>query len=115
MKKREYRDYLIDILTSINDTESFVAGMTYEDFLRNKMASNAAIRSLEIIGEATKNLPKSVRDKDLSLPWKKMAGMRDKVIHEYFGVNYEIVWKTAKNVLPKLKNKISRLLEREKL
>ena len=115
MKKREYGDYLNDILTSINDIESFVAGITYDDFLRNKMASNAVIRSLEVIGEATKNLPKSVRDKDPSMPWKKMAGMRDKVIHEYFGVNYETVWKTAKNVLPQLKNKISRLLEREKL
>jgi uncharacterized protein with HEPN domain len=59
VKKREYRDYLIDIATSINDIELFIEGMTYEDFLNDKMASNAVIRSLEVIGEATKNLPKS--------------------------------------------------------
>ena len=115
MKKREYRDYLIDILTSINDVESFVEDMIYENFLNNKMASNAIIRSLEIIGEATKNLPKSIRDKDPSIPWKKMAGMRDRIIHEYFGVNYETVWKTAKNILPELKNKISHLIKQENL
>lgn len=115
MRKREYRDYLIDILTSIKDVELFVEGMTYEDFLKNKMACNAIIRSLEIIGEATKNLPKSVRDKDPSIPWKRMAGMRDKIIHEYFGVKYETVWKTAKNILPELKEKISRLIAQEKL
>lgn len=115
MKKREYRDYLIDIMTSINDIESFLAGMTYEDFMSNKMASNAVIRSLEVIGEATKNLPKSIQDKDPSIQWKKMAGMRDKIIHEYFGVNYETVWKTAKKILPGLKDKISHLIEQKNL
>lgn len=113
MKKREYRDYLIDIATSINDIESFVEGMTYDDFLNSKMASNAVIRSLEVIGEATKNLPEAIRDRDTSIPWKKMAGMRDKIIHEYFGVNYETVWKTAKNILPGLKDKISHLIEQK--
>ena len=115
MKKREYRDYLVDIATSINDIESFVEGMRLEDFMSNKMASNAVIRSLEVIGEATKNLPKSVRDRDSSIPWKKMAGMRDKMIHEYFGVNYEIIWKAVKKVLPELKEKISRLIGQENL
>jgi uncharacterized protein with HEPN domain len=113
VKKREYRDYLIDIATSINDIESFIEGMTYEDFLNDKMASNAVIRSLEVIGEATKNLPKAIRDRDTSIPWKKMAGMRDKIIHEYFGVNYETVWKTAKKILPGLKDKISHLIEQK--
>jgi len=110
MKKREYRDYLNDILSSINEVESFIEGMTYKDFFKDRKTKNAVIRSIEVIGEATKQIPKSVRDKNRSIPWKKMAGMRDKVIHEYFGVDYETVWKTAKKQIPKLKNKIANLL-----
>ena len=86
MKKREYRDYLQDIYDAINEVATFIEGMTYEDFLKDKKTINAVIRSIEVIGEASKQLPKAVRDKNPSIPWKKMAGMRNKVIHEYFGV-----------------------------
>ena len=115
MKKREYRDYLQDIYDAINDIATFIEGMTYEDFLKDKKTINAVIRSIEVIGEASKQLPKAVRDKNPSIPWKKMAGMRNKVIHEYFGVDIEIVWKTAKKQIPALKRKISALLKYESL
>jgi uncharacterized protein with HEPN domain len=112
VRKREYRDYILDIVASIDDVASFIEGMTYREFTKDRKTSNAVIRSIEVIGEASKNIPKSVRDKDPSLPWKEMAGMRNKIIHEYFGVDNKIVWKTAKHSLPKLKRKVSALLKK---
>ena len=115
MKKREYRDYLQDIYDAVNEVATFIEGMTYEDFLKDKKTINAVIRSIEVIGEASKQLPKAIRDKSPSIPWKKMAGMRDKVIHKYFGVDIEIVWKTAKKQIPALKKKIFALLKHKSL
>jgi uncharacterized protein with HEPN domain len=115
VKKREYRDYLQDIYDAINDIATFIEDMTYEDFLKDKKTINAVIRSIEVIGEASKQLPKAVRDKNPSIPWKKIAGMRNKIIHEYFGVDIEIVWKTAKKQIPVLKKNIFVLLKQESL
>jgi uncharacterized protein with HEPN domain len=115
MKKREYRDYLHDIFSSIDDIASFIADMTYENFLKDRKTSHAVIRSIEIIGEAAKHLPKSLKDKYPAVAWKRMAGMRDKVIHEYFGVNYEIVWKTAIKDIPALKKGLSQVMKQENL
>jgi uncharacterized protein with HEPN domain len=77
MKKRNYQDYLKDILDSINDIE---------EFKKDKKTINAVVRSIEVMGEATKNIPKSLRNKHKEIPWKKIVGMRDKLIHEYFGI-----------------------------
>ncbi|OGW36365.1 MAG: hypothetical protein A2Y97_01805 [Nitrospirae bacterium RBG_13_39_12] len=115
MKKREYRDYLHDIFESINDVASFIQGMSYKDFLLDRKTLNAVVRSIEIIGEAAKHIPKSVKDKAPNIPWREIVGMRNKVIHEYFGVDIEIVWKTAKKQIPALKRKISALLKHESL
>lgn len=111
MTKRDYRDYLQDIISSIVDIAAFTKDMSYKAFLDDQKTKNAVVRSLEIIGEATKNIPDSIRNKNASIPWKKMAGMRDKIIHEYFGTDYQIVWKTAKKTLPKLKAKITAILK----
>ncbi|MEM3479047.1 MAG: DUF86 domain-containing protein [Candidatus Bathyarchaeia archaeon] len=111
MRKRDYRDYLQDILDSIKDIEEFTRNMDFEDFARDKKTINAVIRSIEVIGEAAKHIPKSVRDKYPSIPWKKMAGMRDKLIHEYFGVDVKILWKTIKKDIPPLKPLIENILE----
>ena len=103
MKRKDYGDYLQDILDSINDTDDFVKGITFEAFLKDKKSINAVIRSIEVIGEASKKIPHSMRKDFPDIPWKKMAGMRDKLIHEYFGVDLEIIWEVIKTDLPSIK------------
>lgn len=115
MKKREYRDYLHDIVASINDVSLFIEGMRFKDFLLDKKTINAVVRSIEIIGEAAKHIPKSVKDKAPDIPWKEIVGMRNKIAHEYFGINNKIVWDTAKRYLPKLRTQMKKLIKQEKL
>ncbi|MBI5574727.1 MAG: DUF86 domain-containing protein [Elusimicrobia bacterium] len=95
MIKRDYRDYIKDILDSINDVREFIKNMKYNEFICDRKTVNAVVRSVEIIGEASKKIPKSVKDKYPNVPWKKMAGMRDKLIHEYFGIDTTILWEVA--------------------
>lgn len=109
MKKRDYRDYLQDIVDSIDDIETFAKNMTYENFSKDKKTINAVVRSIEIIGEATKKLPTSFRNKYPSIPWGKMAGMRDKLIHEYFGIDLEILWNVIKKDIPSVKPVIKQI------
>lgn len=111
MRKRDYRDYFKDILDSIDDIEDFIRDMDFEAFRRDKKTIYAVVRCIEVIGEATKNIPRAIRDKHRELPWRKMAGMRDKLIHEYFGIDVEILWKTVKDDIPPLKQPIQNILE----
>jgi len=111
MSKREYRDYLNDIYECINDIESFVKDMSYEEFLKDKKTINAVVRSIEIIGEATKHIPKSIKDKSVSIPWKQITGMRNKVIHEYFGVDTNTLWITVTQDVPSIKPAIESLIK----
>ena len=111
MKTRDYRDYLRDILVAVNDVESFVQELTYDEFVKDRKTLNAVVRSIEIIGEASKNIPEAVKAKYKDLPWKQMAGMRDKLIHAYFGVDTETLWKAAKDNIPPLKAPIQRMLK----
>lgn len=111
MKKRDYRDYIKDILISTDEINSFIEGMDFNDFAKDKKTINAVVRSIEVIGEAAKNIPAALRHKYPDIPWKKMSGMRDKLIHEYFGVDIEILWKTAKEDLPALAYSIQKTLK----
>jgi len=110
MKERDFTDYIKDILISMQDVEEFTSGMTFEDFLQDKKTIKAVIRSLEVLGEAAKKIPDDIKARYPRIPWKRMAGMRDKLIHEYFGVDLEIVWNAAKKELPPVKSSIEELV-----
>lgn len=103
--------YLRDILDAMTAIESFVEQMDFEQFKQDDKTSSAVIRKFEIIGEAAKQIPDNIRLKYSVVPWKEMAGMRDKLIHFYFGVNYNLVWKTIKDRIPQVKPTISRILD----
>ena len=103
MVKRVYTDYIQDILDSIQDIENFIQGMNYEEFRDDRKTINAVIRSIEIIGEASKKIPKSLRDSQPEIPWKKMAGMRNKLTHAYFGIDLEIIWKVVSEEIIQIK------------
>ena len=100
---RDHSLYLSDILKAFESIESFVEGQSFEDFKKDDKTSSAVIRKFEIIGEAAKQVPENIKQKYPSVPWKEMAGMRDKLIHFYFGVNYELLWQTIKNRIPEIK------------
>ena len=108
--ERLYKDYLEDIIEAIDKTSEFINGITYDRFCQDDRTLFAVIRALEIIGEATKRIPDSVRLEHSEIPWREMAGMRDKLIHDYTGVDRELVWKTATDDLPELKASIYHLL-----
>lgn len=95
----------------MNDALAFVKNMDYDIFVKDTKTTYAVIRALEIIGEATKKVPSSVKSDYSQIPWKKMAGMRDKVIHEYFGVDLKRIWNTVNNDLPALKPLFEKMLQ----
>jgi uncharacterized protein with HEPN domain len=109
--KRTYLLYLNDIFEAIERIDTYVKGLTFEEFSKDTLVIDAVIRNFEIIGEATKHIPAEITIAHPNVQWKKMAGMRDKLSHEYFGVNIEILWKTAKNRLPSLKSTVKELLK----
>ena len=110
-KGREIADYLVDILTAIVEVEDFTRGMEYEEFTTDKKTINAVIRSLEVLGEATKHIPSPFRKKHPDIPWSKMAGLRDVLIHDYMGVDLMTVWKVVKERLPEVKEQVKALLD----
>lgn len=109
--KRKSSIYIKDILQAISKIEEFVEGMSFEGFLSDDKTSSAVIRKIEIIGEAAKQLPKDVRDRFKDVPWQEMAKTRDKMIHFYFGVDYEIVWRIIKESLPPLKHRLNEIYQ----
>ena len=108
--ERSSLDYLEDILDAIEKVAQFIEGTTYEGFARDAKTVFAVVRALEIIGEATKQLPVSVRDNHPEVPWREMAGIRDKLLHGYFGLNQVVVWRTAVEDLPNLRPLIQGVL-----
>jgi len=111
MSKRDIKLYVRDILEAIKAIEKFVEGTDFENFKEDDKTSSAVIRKFEIIGEATKNISQSIKEKYPHIPWKEMAGFRDRLIHFYFGIKYDIVWDTIKLRLPELRNNIEKVLK----
>ena len=91
--KRTHEDYLKDILDAIAFIEEFTSGMDFEDFSKDRKTQFAVIRALEIIGEAAKAIPEDFKKEHPEVPWREMAGMREELIHAYFGVDLHVVWK----------------------
>ena len=108
---RSHADYLRDILDAVANARQFVAGMDYEQFARDAKTAFAVVRALEIIGEASKRIPPDVRTRFTNVPWREMSGMRDKLIHDYMGVNLRVVWQTVQEDLPALEPAVRRVLE----
>jgi uncharacterized protein with HEPN domain len=107
--KKEWGDYVADILNSLAEIDEFIRGMTYAAFIKDRRTVNAVIRSLEVMGEAAKRIPDEIRKKYPDIPWKQMTGMRDKLIHEYAGVDLETVWDVSTVELPPLRPFLEKL------
>lgn len=111
--KKDNLIFIKHILASIEDIESFSKGLLKKEFIKNKLKQNAIVRSIEVIGEASKNLPNSFKEKYSDIYWKEIIGTRDKIIHHYFGIDLDIVWDIIKKNLPKLKKQIKEILKKE--
>lgn len=109
---RDLRLYLHDMLAAMESIAAFTAGMDFERFQQDDKTASAVIRKLEILGEATKRLPDEFRRRHPDIPWREMAGMRDRLIHFYFGVDHRLVWQTIVDRLPLLSRDIRAILDR---
>ncbi len=112
-KKREIQAYLEDIMKECEYLIKTSEGLTFEKFIEDETLKRAFVRSLELIGEAVKHLPQDFRKKHSDVPWKEIAGMRDILIHEYFGIDYQLVWVTIKEDIPYLKKILESILDTE--
>ena len=111
--RRLVTDYLQDILDNAEKARRFVLGVNFEDFRADDQKFYAVVRALEVIGEAARHIPRQLRDKYPGVPWSKMTGMRDKVIHDYFGVDLEVLWKTVQQDLPAMQQAVAKMVEEE--
>lgn len=108
--QRDIRLFLTDVLEAIRKIDLYTDKMTYQEFMKDERTKDAVLRNLEVIGEAVKNMPDDIKRSYSDIDWKGAAGMRDKLIHEYFGVSFSVVWETVKNDLPPLKQGIDKIL-----
>ncbi len=111
MKRRLPKLFIEDILEAMEKIERSTKGSTYEQFVKNEILVDAVIRNLEVIGEASNNIPEEVREKYSQIPWKRMVGLRNIVIHEYFGVDLSILWEIVTRNLPETKSLIEKILK----
>jgi uncharacterized protein with HEPN domain len=108
--KRDYKLFLKDIISTMDSIETFVEDMSLEELIHDDKTSSAVIKKFEIVGEATKHIPELLRQRYPEIPWKSMAGMRDRLTHAYFRIDYKLVWDAIKLELPHLKPKLQEIL-----
>jgi uncharacterized protein with HEPN domain len=96
--KRKDRDFLGDIKEAMENVIAYTEGLDFDGFMQDRKTQDAVVRNLEIIGEATKNLSQNIRRKYPNIPWKKFAGLGDKIVHHYFGIKYDIVWQVKEEL-----------------
>jgi len=111
--QRQYKLYLQDILEAIEKIQTYTKGMDFETFRANALVIDGVVRNLEIIGEAAKKIPPSIRKETPHIEWKKIAGLRDILIHEYFAVNLKIIWGLIDNKLPDLYQQLKIMVRSE--
>ncbi|MFQ5981473.1 MAG: DUF86 domain-containing protein [Candidatus Heimdallarchaeota archaeon] len=114
-KERKITLFLADILEAIGNIKTYTQNMDYDEFIRDRKTQDAVVRNLEVMGEAAKNIPDEVRRKYPEINWKAAAGMRDKLIHDYFGVSYQIVWETVTTDLPLFESQIRKALRNNRM
>ncbi|HEX2984309.1 MAG TPA: DUF86 domain-containing protein [Ignavibacteriales bacterium] len=108
--KKTSADFIEDMLESIRKGIFFISGMTFSDFINDDKTQYALIRAIEVIGEASAKISDDIKSHYPEIPWKEMSGMRNKLVHDYFGVNSEVVWKTAVEDLPKLERQVEQII-----
>ncbi len=114
LSKREYLFFLEDMVESMRRIAEYTKGMDFKKFKMNYMVVDAVVRNFEIIGEASKRVPDSIKEEYPELPWKKMVGMRNLIIHGYFGIDYELIWEISRSNLPLNKLLLEKILENER-
>jgi len=112
-ENRTYKIYLCDIQLAMNRIAEYIEGYDFDKFKKDYKTVDAVIRNFEIIGEASKNLPQEIKEKYPEIPWQEMYYLRNKITHEYFGIDYEIIWDVSTNYLPENKLQIDRIIELE--
>ena len=110
MLERDYTLYLQDIIDAIDAIGSYINGLDYEQFIENPMVVDAVLRRLEVIGEAAKAIPPEIRKKNPDIPWTKIVGLRNIVIHRYFGIDEENIWEIVTVNIVQLKQQIIELI-----
>ena len=113
MFKREWKLFVEDLLESIESIEKYVINMDFERFKNDKKTIDAIVRNFEIIGEASKSVPDNIKNEYQDVDWKGMAGMRNRIAHEYFGISLTIVWHIIKQELPRLEKQMKQILKDE--
>jgi len=112
MSKRSSRLLLEDLLLSIEKITEYTSGLSFDNFLEDSKTSDAVIRNFEIIGEAANRLPDEMKEKFPEIDWYRIRGFRNRIVHDYMGIDYQMVWLIKENYLPKLKAQIQNILDR---